>query len=249
MTSCLGDGYASTQPKSRGPLPKVAVIGLGTGTMACYAQKGQDLVFFDIDPLVRQISFDGKERYFSFVEDAKRRGANVELRMGDARIRMAKEPDGSYDLIAVDAFSSDAIPVHLITLEALRIFVSKLKDKGIVDACHTAIDLILFRNNIAPALGITHRFVGTEPFCAVTHKYNADMKHWLMSAPLPTPPVTVVEIERKAQSGRAISASEVRRLLRADDFEAMAAIAPPSTVDLLRTKYFDPGAREATGTG
>ena len=57
MTSCLGDGYASTQPKSRGPLPKVAVIGLGTGTMACYAQKGQDLVFFDIDPTISTINF------------------------------------------------------------------------------------------------------------------------------------------------------------------------------------------------
>lgn len=124
-----------------------------------------------------------------------------------------------------------------------------LKDKGIVDACHTAIDLILFRNYIAPALGVTHRFVGTEPFCAVTHKYNADMKQWLMEAPLPGPPVTVMEIERKEQLGRAISASEVRRCLRADDFDAMAAIAPPATVELLRTKYFDPGAREATGTG
>jgi hypothetical protein len=151
MTSCLGNGYASLQPKAAGPLPKVAVIGLGTGTMACYAQKGQDLVFFDIDPLVRQISFDGKERYFSFVEDAKRRGANVELRMGDARIRMAKEPDSSYDLIAVDAFSSDAIPVHLITLEALRIFVSKLKEKGIV-AFHVSnryLDLVPVLANLA----------------------------------------------------------------------------------------------------
>ena len=58
MTSCLGDGYASTQPKSRGPLPKVAVIGLGTGTMACYAQKGQDLAAipgcsFDVDGVDR----------------------------------------------------------------------------------------------------------------------------------------------------------------------------------------------------
>ncbi|MCY2947191.1 MAG: hypothetical protein NTZ71_03315 [Planctomycetota bacterium] len=151
MTSCLADGYAGMQPKGKVPLPKVAVIGLGTGTMACYARAGQELVFFDIDPLVRQMSFDGRERYFSFVEDAKRRGAQVELRMGDARIRMAKEPDASYDLIAVDAFSSDAIPVHLITLEALRIFVTKLKDKGIV-AFHVSnryLDLVPVLANLA----------------------------------------------------------------------------------------------------
>jgi hypothetical protein len=71
--------------------------------------------------------------------------------MGDARIRMAKEPDASYDLIAVDAFSSDAIPVHLITLEALRIFVTKLKDKGIV-AFHVSnryLDLVPVLANLA----------------------------------------------------------------------------------------------------
>jgi [citrate (pro-3S)-lyase] ligase len=124
-----------------------------------------------------------------------------------------------------------------------------LKDRGLVDQCHTALDLIIFRERIAPALGITHRYVGTEPFCPVTHKYNADMKHWLMDEPLPAPRVTVVEIERKAQSGHAISASEVRRCLRADDFDAMADLAPKATIDLLRAKYFDPGARVATGTG
>lgn len=124
-----------------------------------------------------------------------------------------------------------------------------LKDRGIVDQCHTALDLIIFRDNVAPALGITHRFVGTEPFCPVTRKYNADMKHWLMQAASVAPAVTVVEIEREAQSGTPISASEVRRCLRADDFETMAKLVPQATIDLLRAKYFDPGARVATGTG
>lgn len=124
-----------------------------------------------------------------------------------------------------------------------------LKDRGLVDRCHTAIDLIIFRDHVAPALGITHRFVGTEPFCPVTRKYNTDMKHWLMDVPSRAPAITVVEIERKARSGHAISASEVRRCLRADDFDAMASLAPKATIDLLRAKYFDPGARVATGTG
>lgn len=124
-----------------------------------------------------------------------------------------------------------------------------LKDRGIVDQCHTALDLIIFREHVAPALGITHRFVGTEPFCPVTRKYNQDMKHWLMFAPSVAPVVEVVELERKAQSQRAISASEVRRCLRADDFSHMAELVPQATIDLLRAKYFDPGARVATGTG
>jgi [citrate (pro-3S)-lyase] ligase len=124
-----------------------------------------------------------------------------------------------------------------------------LKDRGIVDACHTAIDLRIFREHVAPALGVTHRYVGTEPFCPVTRKYNADMTRWLVQEPSVRPPVTVVEIERKALGGLAISASEVRRRLRGDDFEGMAALAPKATVELLRAKYFDPAARRATGTG
>lgn len=124
-----------------------------------------------------------------------------------------------------------------------------LKDKGIVDRCHTALDLLLFREHVAPALGVTHRYVGTEPYCAVTHKYNADMRHWLMAAPSAAPAVEVVEVERAALGGRAISASHVRRCLRADDYAQMAELVPPATVALLRSKYFDPGARIATGTG
>jgi len=124
-----------------------------------------------------------------------------------------------------------------------------LKDRGIVDQCHTALDLIIFREHVAPALGITHRFVGTEPFCPVTRKYNEDMKRWLMHEPSQAPVVTVVELERKAQLGTAISASEVRRCLRADNFDHMAKLVPQATIDLLRSKYFDPGARVATGTG
>jgi citrate lyase synthetase len=73
-----------------------------------------------------------------------------------------------------------------------------LKDRGIVDQCHTALDLIIFREYVAPALGITHRFVGTEPFCPVTRKYNEDMKRWLMHEPSGAPGVSVIELERKA---------------------------------------------------
>ena len=124
-----------------------------------------------------------------------------------------------------------------------------LKDRGIVDQCHTALDLIIFREHVAPALGITHRFVGTEPFCPVTRKYNEDMKRWLMHEPSAAPVIQVEELERKQQSEQAISASEVRRCLRADNFEHMAKLVPQATIDLLRAKYFDPGARVATGTG
>lgn len=115
-----------------------------------------------------------------------------------------------------------------------------LKSHGMVDQCYTALDLLVFREHIAPALGITHRYVGTEPFCPVSAKYNADMKHWLTFAVCRSAPVTVVEIERLAVAGRAISASEVRQLLRHDNFDAMSALAPAAIVALLRTKYGHP---------
>ena len=116
-----------------------------------------------------------------------------------------------------------------------------LKEKGIVDHCHTAIDLLLFRQYFAPALGITHRFVGTEPFCQVTEKYNQDMKYWLQHAPSTAPAVAVVEVERCTQQGIPISASEVRRLLAVGALSQIKPLVPPSTLQLLVSDY-------ATGT-
>lgn len=111
------------------------------------------------------------------------------------------------------------------------------KEKGIVGDCFTAIDLLVFRNHIAPALGITHRFVGTEPFCPTTAKYNADMKHWLAKAPALGPPIAVVELLRCVRDGVPISASEVRRCLKSGDFARIEKLVPPTTYDLLSQKY------------
>src|SRR5262249_62148245 len=71
------------------PWRNLGVIGLGTGTMACYAKKGQPITFYDIDPVVRKISYDS-DRYFTFIKQARERGAVVDLVMGDARLTMEK---------------------------------------------------------------------------------------------------------------------------------------------------------------
>jgi [citrate (pro-3S)-lyase] ligase len=122
-----------------------------------------------------------------------------------------------------------------------------------VDQCHTALDLIIFREHVAPALGITHRFVGTEPFCPVTRKkYNQDMKRWLMhDACQPgAGRFSVVELERMAASRRApFRPRRCDAACASDNFEQMAQLVPQATIALLRAKYFDPGARVATGTG
>jgi hypothetical protein len=112
-----------------------AVIGLGTGTMACYAKPGQHVTFYDIDPVVRDISFKEGDPYFTYVEDARKRGANMELILGDARMTMKRlelAPNEKYRLLVIDAFSSDAIPIHLITREALKVYLDHVAEDGII---------------------------------------------------------------------------------------------------------------------
>ncbi|WP_409485495.1 [citrate (pro-3S)-lyase] ligase [Arsenicicoccus dermatophilus] len=111
-----------------------------------------------------------------------------------------------------------------------------LKESGVVDRAGTGLDLTIFREHIAPALAITHRYVGTEPFCAVTRAYNADMHRWLEEAPMAAPPVQVHEIERLTRGDVAISATEVRRRFANKDLVALAELVPSPTLMLLAAK-------------
>jgi SAM-dependent methyltransferase len=134
----------------RGPGLHTAVIGLGTGTMAAFARPGDVMTIYEIDARVRDIAFD--PRYFTYVADARKRGAAIHIEMGDARLRLEalrrERSDEKYDLIVVDAFSSDAIPVHLLTREALKLYFDVLKTDGIV------------------ALHISNRYLRLEPVVA-----------------------------------------------------------------------------------
>jgi hypothetical protein len=106
---------------------RYGVIGLGTGSLACYARQGERWRFFEIDPLVVNIASTPEQ--FSFLHYCQ---PEPDIVIGDARLTIAKEPDASFDLIIVDAFTSDAVPVHLMTAEALRLYASKLTADGIV---------------------------------------------------------------------------------------------------------------------
>jgi hypothetical protein len=106
---------------------RVAVIGLGSGTLACYVEPGDAWQFFEIDPSIVAIARD--HRRFNFVRAC---APDVPIVLGDARLTLAREPDQSYDLIIVDAYSSDAIPIHLATREAMAIYKAKLKPDGVV---------------------------------------------------------------------------------------------------------------------
>lgn len=105
----------------------VAVVGLGVGTLASYAAPGQPMTFYEIDPAVVQVAKD--PRLFTYLADSP--GA-IRVELGDARLRLRAAPAGGYGMIVLDAFSSDAVPVHLLTREALAEYLQKLAPGGVV---------------------------------------------------------------------------------------------------------------------
>lgn len=107
---------------------KVAMIGLGAGSTGCYAQAGQEWTFYEIDPAVIRIAQD--TNYFTYLSTCAR--AEFRIIPGDARLRLREAPDGYFRLIVLDAFSSDAIPAHLLTREAIRLYLSKLAPDGAI---------------------------------------------------------------------------------------------------------------------
>jgi hypothetical protein len=109
-----------------GRLRRVGVVGLGAGALCCYAQKGQEWTFYEIDPVVMRIAQDPE--HFTYWSDC---AVRPELVTGDARLTLAQSPQ-RYDLLVIDAFSSDAIPVHLLTREALKVYGDHLADGGVL---------------------------------------------------------------------------------------------------------------------
>ena len=107
---------------------KIGVIGLGTGTIAAYGRKGDALKFYDINQEVVNIA----NRDFSYLSSAENRGATTATVLGDARLTLEREPAQQFDVLAIDAFSSDSIPVHLITNEAVGIYLRHMKPDGII---------------------------------------------------------------------------------------------------------------------
>jgi hypothetical protein len=131
-----------------------AAIGLGTGSVAAYGQSNRPITFFEIDAAVESLARN--KNYFTYVADCLDRGGPIEVRIGDARVTMSKSDD-LFDLIVVDAFSSDAIPLHLITKEAIDGWFRHLHPNGIV-AFHVSnryIDLSPVLGNAAAEMGVS----------------------------------------------------------------------------------------------
>ena len=106
---------------------RVGVVGLGAGTLAAYGQAGQHWTFYEIDPSVERIARD--PRWFTYLRDCR---ASERVVLGDARLSLANAGESRHDLLVLDAYSSDAIPIHLLTREALRLYLDRLAPHGVL---------------------------------------------------------------------------------------------------------------------
>ncbi|MCC2602899.1 spermidine synthase [Sphingopyxis yananensis] len=125
------------------PTASIAIVGLGAGTLACYRQPSQTWTFFEIDPVMMQIARDPAR--FTFLSDC---APDAPVVLGDARLMLEQVPAKTFDILVIDAFSSDAIPLHLLTKEAIDIYARALKDDGLL------------------LLHISNRFFDLEPVLA-----------------------------------------------------------------------------------
>ncbi|HXI36849.1 MAG TPA: fused MFS/spermidine synthase [Burkholderiales bacterium] len=156
-TEYSGIGAAIRSKERAGPI-RVGVIGLGAGTIAAYGRKGDVYRFYDINPDVVAVA----KREFTFLGDSQ---AEIQVVLGDARLSLEREAPQNFDVLAVDAFSGDAIPVHLITREALAVYLRQVKPDGIV-AFHLSnrfLQLIPVVARLAKEQGVQAALVSDDP--------------------------------------------------------------------------------------
>jgi hypothetical protein len=151
--SGIGQAFDAARTRQGGPL-RYAVIGLGTGSLACRAEPGDTVHYYEIDPAIIHIARNPD--LFSFLSECR---PNTPVILGDARLTLADAPDGVYDLIIVDAFTSDAIPIHLLTREAMAIYLKKLSPHGmaVVHVSNRYLELASVVVGIAAANGAVAR--------------------------------------------------------------------------------------------
>jgi spermidine synthase len=140
----------------------VGVVGLGAGSILAYAEPGQHWTFFEIDAVVKRIAED--DRFFSYLPEARRRGVRVEVVLGDARLTLGEAPD-AFDLLVLDAFTGAAIPVHLLTREAVALYAAKLRPAGLI-AGHVSnrhLDLAPVLRDTAEDLGLASTIDAEQP--------------------------------------------------------------------------------------
>ncbi len=158
--------------------PPFAVVGLGTGTLAAFAKPYQHVDMYEIDPLVYRLSqtVEGKDPPFTYLNDALARGAILEVKLGDGRLKIAKAPQHWYHVICLDAFASDAIPVHLLTVDAIQIYLDKLAPGGVLvfNTTNKFVDLAGVLKDSADHLGLECLMLSDWHRDLIPEKYGTD---------------------------------------------------------------------------
>jgi len=163
-TSGYGRVFASlpeTKPR------KVGVIGLGAGALAAYARRGDSFRFYEIDPQVVAVSL----AEFSFIKESP---AATDIVIGDGRLSLEREPPQGYDVLAIDAFSGDSIPMHLLTREAMALYVRHIKPDGVIvfQATNRFVDIGPVVERLAAELGFTAVLVSDQPETSYADKHE-----------------------------------------------------------------------------
>ncbi len=160
----------------------VAVVGLGAGSIACYGHVGEHWTFYEIDPTVLRIAAD--PRYFTFLRDCP---PELHVRLGDARLSLAAT-DSRYGLIILDAYSSDAPPIHLLTLEAVRLYLARLAEGGLLifNVSNRHLDLEPVLGSLARAAGLQSLTRDDARVDDAERYLGKTESHWVVMARAPT---------------------------------------------------------------
>ena len=156
----------------------VGIIGLGTGALVCYRKPGQEWTFYEINEGVERIARD--RRYFRYLEDS---GSDTRIIMGDGRLSLKESPNGYYDALIIDAFSSDSIPIHLLTKQALTLYLDKLSDHGILifHISNTALNLAPVIANLVTSVDAVAKYESYYPTVAEANN-GATSSQWVVIA-------------------------------------------------------------------
>jgi hypothetical protein len=157
----------------------IGIVGLGTGAMACYRRPNDNLTFYEIDASIVSVAQD--DRYFHYLDEC---APSSRIVLGDARLSLAREPDNRFDVLVVDAFSSDSIPVHLLTREAIDLYFRKLGDEGLL------------------LIHISNRYLDLEPVLGNLSQYAQRTGRIQTFLPEETDPATELSVEEIATQER-----------------------------------------------
>jgi spermidine synthase len=159
------------------PHEKVGVLGLGAGAMAAYAKPGVSMTFYEIDPVVKEIA----EEHFDYLEQC---GDHCTVKIGDGRQLMQEEPNDKFDIIVLDAYNSDSVPTHLLTLQAMKeVYLPKLAEDGVL-VFHTSnryLDIEGVVGRLVERLGLTSRTRLHHPTDEQTRRYIYASKYTVVA--------------------------------------------------------------------